>query len=214
MRPSLLTGALAIAAVLAPSHVHAQDAADARLKALMNKKVSKAKKKPAPAPASAQLSSSKDEDAEARPALFSDAHLRQDADTALLRALIFAFEPAPREIRVLAIEDLGLLADPRALNPLAHLVLDPDPVLALTAVKTVGHLQHPRAEEILTNVIRHPTLAPSLKIAAVNALPLQATASARELLAAAAKSRSAPTELKEAARTAVAGMSPPPLTPR
>ena len=46
-------------------------------------------------------------------------------DVGLLRGLIFATEPNPMEVRIQAIEDLGLLGDPRALNVLAQMIFDP-----------------------------------------------------------------------------------------
>ncbi|MBL9039867.1 MAG: HEAT repeat domain-containing protein [Archangium sp.] len=100
------------------------------------------------------------------------------ADIALLRATLWAVEPAPLEIRVQAIEDLGLLGDPRVLNLLAQLVVDPNPAIARAALRGVSLLRHPRAEEILGNVVRHPSLPEPLKLQALELLPLQNTASA------------------------------------
>jgi hypothetical protein len=96
-------------------------------------------------------------------------------DAALLRALGFAFEPLPPEVRVQAIEDLGFLGDPRVLNPLAQLCLDPNPAFARAAVRAIAVFQHPRAEEILSNVIRHPNIPATVKLRAIELLPYQNT---------------------------------------
>lgn len=98
-----------------------------------------------------------------------------DADVGLLRGLMYAFEPAPTEIRVQAIEDLGLLGDPRALNPLAELLVDPNPQVQLAALRAVGLIRAPRAEEILSNVVRHPTMPEYLKLKAVDYVLFQNT---------------------------------------
>jgi hypothetical protein len=96
-------------------------------------------------------------------------------DVAFQRALVWAFEPAPLEIRTQAIEDLGLLGDPRALNPLAQLSLDPNQAIARAAVRAVGTIRHPRAEEILSNVVRHPSIADVVKLEALKLVPFQNT---------------------------------------
>lgn len=97
------------------------------------------------------------------------------AEVAFVRALTWAFEPAPPEVRAQAIEDLGLLGDPRALNPLAQLSLDPNPALARAAVRAVGAIRHPRAEEILANVVRHPNVPETVKRLAMELVPCQNT---------------------------------------
>lgn len=156
------------------------------------------------APPPTLLGSAKEEPGEDAP-VASARSAQDEADLSLLRALLFVFQPAPREIRVIAVEDLALLGDPRALDALAHLVLDPDPSVALAAVETVTHFQHPRAEEILGNVIRYPSLSPTLKLAAVRGLPLQGTASARALLTEISRSSDYAPALRGAAQTALAG---------
>lgn len=198
---------LLLIALLAPlSAAQAQKAADERLKSLMKK--SKKKKPPA-----SQLGDGKDADAATATAGASAPASalpspQRDADEALLKALLHAFEPAPREVRVLAVEDLALLQDARVLNPLSHLIIDPDPLVAAAAVKSVGRYKHPRAEEILSNVVRHPQLAPALKIAAIRALPFQDSAASRELLSDVANSRAWAPPLKEAARSVISEMVP------
>ncbi len=99
-------------------------------------------------------------------------------DVGLMRAITWAFEPAPLEVRTQAIEDLGLLGDPRALNPLAQLCLDPNPLLARAAVRAIAAMRHPRAEEILSNVVRHPTVSEQVRLRALELLPYQNTWSA------------------------------------
>src|SRR5689334_6996987 len=74
-------------------------------------------------------------------------------DQALLRGIVWASEPGPEEIRVIAIEDLALLGDPRALAPLSVLLWDPNPRIQQAAVRAVALFQHPRAEEILSSVV-------------------------------------------------------------
>ncbi len=108
--------------------------------------------------------------------------LRSVPDAALMRAVMWAFEPAPVEIRRQAVEDLGLLGDPRALNVLAQFALDPNPQFAKAGVRAVALMRHPRAEEILCNVIRHPTLSEELKLFAIGLLPMQGTDSSTRFL--------------------------------
>jgi HEAT repeats len=96
-------------------------------------------------------------------------------DRALSLALLWALEPAPLEIRTQAIEDLGLLGDPRALNALAQLSTDFNPLIARAAVRAVGLMRHERAEEILSNIVRHPTIPEGIKVAALSQLPFQNT---------------------------------------
>jgi len=100
-------------------------------------------------------------------------------DTALLRGLLWAARPGPEEIRAIAIEDLALLGDPRALDSLATLLWDPNPRTQQAVLRAVALFQHPRAEEILGNVVRHPRMPDSLKIQALNGLVFQRTATAR-----------------------------------
>ncbi|MCE9672473.1 HEAT repeat domain-containing protein [Myxococcus stipitatus] len=117
--------------------------------------------RPAPAPPAAQPSPPANE------------------DTALLRGLLWAARPSPEEIRAIAIEDLALLGDPRALDSLATLLWDPNPRTQQAVLRAVALFQHPRAEEILGNVVRHPRMPDSLKIQALNGLVFQRTATAR-----------------------------------
>jgi hypothetical protein len=100
------------------------------------------------------------------------------ADVAYVRALAFAFEPAPQEVRAQAIEDLGFLGDTRALNHLAVLSLDPNPLLSRAAIRAVASMRHPRAEEILGNLVRHPTVPSGIRQYALSLLPFQNTMTA------------------------------------
>ncbi len=136
-----------------------------------------------------------------------------DAEGALLRALLFAFEPAPQEIRVQSVEDLGLLGDARALNPLAQLVLDGNPTVQSAAVRSVGLFQVNRAEEILCNVVRHPPLPDKLKVQAIEALVFQRSPTAREFLGRIANNRSFTTNVQSAARRALGEVGAEPARP-
>ena len=168
LRPRIL--ALALYALVVPSIADAQTA-------------SKRGRKPTPAPAAAPVPK-----AEAQPtpadALASTEWVppTNEADIALLRALLYALEPAPREIRIIAVEDLALLGDPRALDALAHLVFDRDPEVARAAVRTVTRFRHPRAEQMLGNIIRHPALPDALKVIAVEGVQFQDALRSRQLL--------------------------------
>ena len=120
-------------------------------------------------------------------------------DGALLRGLLWATEPAPEEIRAIAIEDLALLGDPRALGPLSALLWDPNPRVQAAAVRAVGLFQHPRAEEILTNVVRSTRLPDALKIQALDGLLYQRTPSARATLESASRDPHLPLSIQSAA---------------
>lgn len=121
---------------------------------------------------SKSIGSAKEDDEPAAPKAAA-AQRVSDSDAGLLRALLYAFEPAPTEIRVIAIEDLGLLGDTRALNPLAQLVMDANPAVQQAAVRAIASIQHPRAEAILSNIVRHPSISEKVKIAAIDGLIFQ-----------------------------------------
>ena len=130
-------------------------------------------------------------------------------DLAFQRGLLWAFEPAPLEIRGQAIEDLGLLGDTRALNPLAVMSLDPNPVISRAAVRAVGNMRHPRAEEILSNLVRHPTAPLATKQLALSLLPFQNTATALRFIHATARQPTGAYELLQLARTLSAALPVP-----
>jgi HEAT repeat protein len=121
------------------------------------------------------------------------------ADPALLRALLWATEPAPEEIRTLAIEDLALLGDPRALGPLSALLWDPNPRVQQAAVRAVALIQHPRAEEILASVVRSARTPDALKLQALDGLLYQRTPSARATVEAASRDPKLPLAIQSAA---------------
>lgn len=129
-------------------------------------------------------------------------------DVALLRGVLWAFEPAPSEIRARAIEDLGLLGDSRALNPLAQLATDPNPAYARAAVRAVALIPHPRAEEILCNVVRHPNLPEAVKLQALDLVPFQNTDSAVRFVRRVARSTAFPQSLQQAAARLAADLPP------
>lgn len=131
------------------------------------------------------------------------------ADLAFLRGLTWAFEPAPMEIRGQAIEDLGLLGDTRALNPLAAMSLDANPAIARAAVRAIGSMRHPRAEEILSNLVRHPTAPLPTKQVALALLPYQNTATALRFIHATARQPTGSYELLQAARALSAALPVP-----
>lgn len=135
------------------------------------------------------------------------------ADLALFRAMQWAFEPAPLEIRVQAVEDLGLLGDPRGLNAAAQFVLDPNPKLAKAAVRAVSLIRHPRAEEILSNIVRHPTIPESTKVLALEALPFQNTWSAVRFVQSSARNTALPYSVLNAARRVAQALPALPTAP-
>lgn len=122
------------------------------------------------------------------------------ADGAFLRAIQWAFEPAPPEIRSQAIEDLGFLGDARALNALAVLTLDPNPQLARAAIRAVATIRHPRAEEILSNLVRHPSAPLPTKQQALALIPFQNTPTALRFVHWFARQPTGQYELLSAAR--------------
>ncbi len=126
------------------------------------------------------------------------------SEAAVLRGVLWAFEPAPLEVRIQAIEDLGLLGDPRALNPLAQLAIDPNVSLSRAAVRAVGAIRHPRAEEILRNVVHHPAATEATKALAMELLVYQNTPSALRLVNTIARATNYPGAVLAAARRSVA----------
>ncbi len=150
------------------------------------------------------LGNTKDDDEAAQPARApAPAPAPGDGDVALVRALAWAFEPAPLEIRVVAIEDLALLGDPRALNPLASMIFDGQPAIQDAALDAITHFATPRAVEILSNVIRHPLLADRLKLKSIDALLFQRASAAHEMLASVAEGQEYNPTVRDAARAAL-----------
>ena len=151
-----------------------------------------------------------DEGEPAAPAHKGKCPTPSEADAALVRALLFSLEPAPTEIRVIAVGDLALLGDARALNPLAQLIFDTNPAVQTAALDAVSHFETPRAEEILSNVVRHPVVAERLKLQAIEALVLQRSPTSRELLERLGSSNAFGYALQSAARKAVQEWGPAP----
>lgn len=141
-----------------------------------------------------QLGGERDEPAKSAP------RPNAGADVALLRGLMWAFDPAPTEIRVQAIEDLGLLGDVRALNGLAHLSLDANPSVSRAAIRAIGAMRTSRAEEILRNIVLHPGVTESSKAYAMELLPMQNTTSALRFVRQVASSSTYPGAVLAAAR--------------
>jgi HEAT repeat protein len=121
------------------------------------------------------------------------------ADAALLRAILWATQPAPEEIRTLAIEDLALLGDPRALGPLSALLWDPNPRIQQAVVRAVALFQHPLAEEILTHAVRSTRLPDTVKVQALDGLLYQRTPSARGTVESASRDPRLPLAVQSAA---------------
>lgn len=120
-------------------------------------------------------------------------------DQALLRGILWTTEPAPEEIRTIAIEDLALLGDPRALSPLSVLLWDPNPRIQAAAVRAIGLFQHLRAEEILSSAVRNPRLPDAVKIQALDGLLYQRTPSARATVETASRDPRLPLAIQSAA---------------
>jgi hypothetical protein len=137
-----------------------------------------------------------DEPAPPKPAVAQTA----GPDIALLRGLLFATDPNPLEVRTQAIEDLGLLGDARALNPLAQLVFDPNPAVWGAALRAIGVIRHPRSEEILSNIIRHPALGEAHKLKALEYLPFQNTPSALRFIASIQRTTTLPSGVQNLGR--------------
>ncbi len=133
---------------------------------------------------------------------------KPDAD-AVLRGLQWAFEPAPVAIRVQAIEDLGFLQDPRALNPLSALTLDANQLIAHAAVRAIAAIRHPRAEEILSTLTRHPTAPHATRALALQLLPFQNTATALRFVHQTARQTQGSYELVTLARKLAATLPQP-----
>ncbi|MBZ4416601.1 HEAT repeat domain-containing protein [Myxococcus sp. RHSTA-1-4] len=194
MRPLLLAGFVLTAAAHAQAPARPPRPAAARPGPA---KEQPARPTPAPAPDAPPPPS-------APPLPSGDAPASPPEDTALLRALLWAVKPAPEEVRAIAIEDVALLGDPRGLDALATLLWDPNPRIQQAALRAVALFQHPRAEEILGNVVRHPRMPDALKIQALNGLVFQRTPTARRTVRDAAVDSRLTAPVQNAARTVAA----------
>lgn len=206
-RPLLLAGLLLAAAAHAQAPARPRPAAPAR-PAPGASKEQPARATPAPTPAPEAPS------APPLPSGDAPASATVSEDTALLRALLWAVKPAPEEVRAIAIEDVALLGDARALDALATLLWDPNPRIQQAALRAVALFQHPRAEEILGNVVRHPRMPDALKIQALNGLIFQRTPAARRTVQDAAVDSRLTSPVQNAARTVVAQWEASPAATR
>ncbi|MCY1014700.1 HEAT repeat domain-containing protein [Pyxidicoccus sp. MSG2] len=196
MRPLLVAGLLVAAAARAQAPARPRPAAPAR--------PAPAKEQPARAtPTEAPVPPSAPPPPPAEPAATGP------DDTALLRGLLWAVKPAPEEVRAIAIEDVALLGDARALDSLATLLWDSNPRIQQAALRAVALFQEPRAEEILGNVVRHPRMPDALKIQALNGLIFQRTATARRTVQDAALDARLTAPVQNAARTVAAQWEAP-----
>jgi hypothetical protein len=207
MRPLLLAGLLLAAAAHAQAPARPRPAAPARPGPGKEQPA-----RPTPAPAAAPAPEAPPPSAPPLPA--GDAPAAPPEDTALLRALLWAARPAPEEVRAIAIEDVALLGDARALDALAALLWDPNPRIQQAALRAVALFQHPRAEEILGNVVRHPRMPDALKIQALNGLIFQRTPAARRAVQDAAVDARLTAPVQNAARTVATQWEAPPPAPR
>jgi hypothetical protein len=113
---------------------------------------------------------------------------------------VFATEPAPEEIRALAIEDLGFLGDERVLGTLALLIQDPALAIQMAALRAVRSYPTPRAEEILANAAGDPALSDGPKLYAVESMAFFRTRTAKQFLENVKESPSFSSKLQAAAQ--------------
>lgn len=151
-------------------------------------------------PPASRLQGEEPEDAAGPPTAAACPATCGDAERALAIGLVHAFEQGPEEIRVLAVEDLGLLGDPRALDAIATLVLDANPRVQAAAVRAASQFTTLRATQILENVVRHPRLPQELKEQALRALPFQRRPRVKAFLAAVANAAAYNPALRKIAR--------------
>ena len=214
MRPLLLAGLLLAAAAHAQAPARPRPATPAR--PAPGTAPGTAKEQPARATPSPAAPTPAPEAPSAPPLPSGDAPATAavSEDTALLRALLWAVKPAPEEVRAIAIEDVALLGDARALDALATLLWDPNPRIQQASLRAVALFQHPRAEEILGNVVRHPRMPDALKIQALNGLIFQRTPAARRTVQDAAVDARLTSPVQNAARTVAAQWDATPAAAR
>lgn len=157
---------------------------------------------------SKSIGSAKEDEEPEPPKTASATKTISDADTGLLKALLFAFEPAPTEIRIIAVEDLGILGDPRALNALAQLVMDPNPAVQLAAVRAIASIQNPRAETILSRIVTHPMLSEKVKLSAIESLLFQNSQTSVDFLSFLTRANGYHPVLQQQARRVLAELPP------
>jgi HEAT repeat protein len=132
-----------------------------------------------------------------------------EADRAFVAAVQEAVRPAPVEVRVLAVEDLGLLGDPRATSLLRRLLFAERSVaIQRAAVRALRALGTAEAAQVLDEALR-VQLPLEVSTELVLALPYLRWTRARETLAWAAGAEGPPA-LREVAFLSLARFDPPP----
>jgi len=135
-----------------------------------------------------------------------------DADRALIAAIAAAVEPGPLEVRVLAIEELGLLGDVRAV-PLVRRILLAEPQVALqrAAVRALRALGTAQAVSVLDEALKSGRLSSEGSREVLAALPSLRWEASRAALTWASVN-GASYELRFAAEAALARFGPPPVS--
>jgi HEAT repeat protein len=132
-----------------------------------------------------------------------------EADRAFVAAVEEAVRPAPVEIRVTAVEDLGLLGDARALSLLRRLLhAERNTAVQRAAVRALRSLGTAEAVQVLDEALR-VQLPLEVSTELVLALPYLRWARAREALAWAAGA-DGPPALREVARLSLSRFDSPP----
>lgn len=132
-----------------------------------------------------------------------------EADRAFAAAVEEAVRPAPVEVRVWAVEDLGLLGDPRATMLLRRLLFsERHAAIQRAAVRALRALGNAEATQVLDEALR-VQLPLEVSTELVLALPYLRWARAREALVWAAGAE-APLALREVAALSLARFDPPP----
>lgn len=135
-----------------------------------------------------------------------------DADRALISASAAAVGPGPLEVRVLAVEDLGLLGDPRAVPLLRRLLLtELQGPLQRAAVRALRALGSEACVSVLDEALRTNRLTHEGARELLASLPYLRWEMARAALVWAAANGST-YDLRAAAGAALARFDAPPVT--
>jgi HEAT repeat protein len=119
-----------------------------------------------------------------------------------------AVRPAPVEIRIVAVEDLGLLGDARATSVLRRLLhSERNPAIQRAAVRALRALGTAEAVQVMDEALR-VQLPAEVSVELLVALPYLRWARARETLAWAA-SEEGPPQLRDVALRSLARFDPP-----
>ena len=129
-------------------------------------------------------------------------------DAALLHALIELLTPDDIARRAAGAAQLGALADPRAIPPLAHALRDPAAAVRAAAAIALGHQVTPASESALASAALRGADDPALSVAALQALGLHGGASAGNRVRAVYIDEEAPLLVRRAAETVLAERSP------